>query len=224
MKWSRKTIALVGGLGLVAACVLALVASALILPREYATEQTVEKSFTIDEDFTKVRKILVRTNALKQIITMTGESEFVDQKWTAVGGGLESLNPLDLGWNLELHGTLKVRTLDPYVGQNEVMLAQEVKIDRDQLHSDIELTEGSKRLLGYEMTVWFFREQPGDKTRVEQRLSQTILTDAPWFAHGIADRRVRASAERALANQERAIRAVIDENRDQRWLLLGAGR
>jgi hypothetical protein len=75
--------------------------------------------------------------------------------------------------------------------------------------------------LGYEMTVWFFREKPGEKTRVEQRLSQTILTEAPWFGRWVADRRVRASAERALANQERAIRTVIEENRDQKWLLLG---
>jgi hypothetical protein len=41
-----------------------------------------------------------------------------------------------------------------------------------------------------------------------------ILTDAPWFAHGIADRRVRQSAERTLANQERAIRKLIQENID----------
>jgi hypothetical protein len=222
MKLSRKSLFL-AGCGLVVACVLALAASALLLPRGYATIQTVEKSFTIDTDFSMVRKILVRTDALKRIITMTGESEFVDQKWTAVGGGLESFNPLDLAWNLELRGTLRVRTLDPYVGRDEVVLAQEVKIDPNQVHSDIALTQGSERLLDYEMTVWFFREVESGQTRVQQRLKQEILTDAPWFAHWVADRRVRASAERALANQEQAIRSVIEDNRKARSLLLRAG-
>jgi hypothetical protein len=43
-------------------------------------------------------------------------------------------------------------------------------------------------------------------------LTQEILTDAPWFAHGIADRRVLASVEKTLENQEAAIRKVIADN------------
>jgi hypothetical protein len=218
MKRTRKTV-LSWAAGLIVLCLLALVASVFVLPRQYASEQAVEVSFTVDQDFTTVRKILVRTDALKRIITMTGESELLDQNWSALGGGLDSLNPLDLKWRLELHGTLKVRTLDEYVGRNDVTLRQEVKIDPDQLHSEVELTEGSKRLLDYQMTTWFMRDAAGNKTRVVQRLKQEILTDAPWFAHAIADRRVRASAERALTKQQRAIRKVIEDNLGKRWLL-----
>jgi hypothetical protein len=219
MKRSRKTI-LSGAVGLAVLCLLALVVSVFVLPRQYASQQTVELSFTVDQDFATVRKILVRTDALKRIITMTGESEFLDQSWSTLGGGLESFNPLDLRWKLALHGTLKVRTLDEYVGQNDVTLRQDVEIEPDQLHSDIELTEGSARLLDYQMTTRFMRDDAGKKTRVVQRLKQEILTDAPWFAHAIADRRVRTSTERALMNQERAIRQVIEDNLDKRWLLL----
>jgi hypothetical protein len=199
--------------------VLAFVASVFLLPRQYASQQAIERSFTVDVDFSTVRKILVRTDALKRIITMTGDSEFLEQKWSAVGGGLESLNLRDPKWRLDLHGNLKVRTLDPYVGQHEILLKQDVKIEPDQLDSAVDLAEGSPRLLDYEMTTRFVRDETG-KTRVEQRLMEKILTDAPWFAHPIADARVRASVERSLANQERAIRQVIDENRNQRWLLL----
>jgi hypothetical protein len=122
---------------------------------------------------------------------------------------------------LELHGTLQVRSLDPYVGRHVITLRQTVKIDPDQLRSDIELERGSPRLREYEMTVWFVRDQAAGTTVVRQSLTQEILTDAPWFAHWIADRRVHGSVERALENQERAIREVIAENRDKRWLLLG---
>lgn len=216
MKLSRNKLLLYAA-ATILLCLAALAASAFLLPRKYATEQTVERSFIVDADFTTVRKILVRTDAAKRIITMTGDSEFLDQKWSAVGAGLDSLNLRDPQWRLELHGTLKLRTLDDYVGQNDIVLRQVVKIDPDQLRSEVELIEGTARLLDYRMTTWFVRAD-GDKTRVVQRLRQRILTDAPWFAHPIADRRVRASATRALANQERAIRQVITDNLDNRRL------
>ena len=115
---------------LVAGMVLLFVASVFILPREYPTRQSATRSFVIKEDFTKVRKIMVRTNAAKQIVTMGGGSEFVEQKWrdgSAKPGGKDLGEALLRGvlsgnpdWQLELHGTLKVRTLDDYVGTNVV--------------------------------------------------------------------------------------------------------
>lgn len=219
MKLSKKTV-LLSAAGVLVLGLLALGTSALVLPREYATEQIVERSFTIDLDFSTVRKILVRTDAAKRIITMTGDSEFVEQKWTALGGGLDLANLLDPKWRLDLRGDLTLRTLDDYIGKNEIKLSQDVKIDSDQLHSEVALKEGSPRLLDYGMTTWFVREASDGTTRVVQRLKQQILTDAPWFAHWVADRHVRKSAERSLVNQEQAIRKVIDDNRDNRRLLL----
>lgn len=185
---------------------------------EYSTTQTVERSFVIEEDFTKVRKILVRTDATKQIVSMTGDSEFLDQQWSTVGAGLEGERLLNLKWQLGLEGTLEVRTKDPYVGEQEITLRQTVHIDPDQVLSDVKLSRPSERLLEYAM-VTHFQRRPDGKTAVRQQLTQEILTDAPWFAHAIADRRVHASAEQALENQETAIRRIVAENREQRWLL-----
>jgi hypothetical protein len=53
---------------------------------------------------------------------------------------------------------------------------------------------------------------------VTLKLMQSIKTHAPWFAHGIADDRVRASASNALLRQEAAMIKLIDENRDKEWL------
>ncbi len=200
--------------------IAALVVAGLLLRGTYPTVQTVERSFVIDEDFTKVRKILVRTDATKRIVTMTGDSQFVDQHWNAVGGGLDNLEFRDLKWKLELHGTLILRTRDPYIGEHEIELSQEVKVDPDEVYSDVELDRPTERLRQYEMTTWFTRKADG-RTLVRQRLKQEIVTDAPWFAHFIADRRVYQSANRALENQEGAILKIIAENRDKRWLLLG---
>lgn len=196
-----------------------LAIAAFTIRGSYPTTQTVERSFIIDEDFTRVRKILVRTDATKSIVTMTGDSQFIGQQWNTIGAGLEGERLLDLKWKLGLEGVLQVRTNDAYIGEQDITLRQTVHIDPDQIPSDVQLVRPSERLLQYAM-VTHFERQPNGKTVVHQRLTQEILTDAPWFAHGIADRRVYGSAERALENQEAAIRKIIAENRDQRWLLL----
>jgi hypothetical protein len=209
---------------------LAILAVAIVLGvvvgGEYTTEQKVTRTFTIEEDFTKVRKIMVRTNAAKEIVTMGGDSEFVDQQWrdanVETGGEnigealLNSIFTADPDWKLELDGTLRVRTLDEYIGQNVITLEQHVEIAPNGIESQVELLEGSERLLGYSMSTRITRD--GEKTKVELELTQKIKTDAPWFAHGIADRRVRASAERAMENQEGAMRRLIEENADKAGL------
>lgn len=197
-------------MGCVTAVAVALIAG-LVFRGEYASTQTAVRVFAIDEDFTAVRKILVRNESAKQIVTMGGDSEFIDQEWTAGGGELGSLEPLNPSWRLELHGALRVRTRDPYIGEDEIELEQEVQIEPDRLDSVAKLKTPTKRLKQYVMTTKFSRSERGT-TSVELKLTQEILTDAPWFAHGIADRRVRASAERTLANQESSIRKLVAEN------------
>jgi hypothetical protein len=211
---------------LIAATVVGLFALSWKLTEGYDSRQSVERTFVIDQDFTKVRKIMVRTNAAKEIITMGGTSEFVEQKWS--GGSLEaegnnigeallksvfSANP---GWELKLDGDLKVRTLDDYVGREVVTLKQNVTITPDLINSETKLVKGSPRLLDYAMTTRLERE--GDHTKVTLSLLQEIRTHAPWFAHGIADRRVRASAATALEKQEAAMIKLIDDNKDKEWL------
>ena len=228
MKISRPMKLVFGTLLLI---LIVAVAIGLIWRGEYQTEQTAERGFIIEENFTKVRKIMVRTNAAKEIVTMGGGSEFVEQQWddgsVAAAGedfgkkllrGLFSGNP---DWKLQLQGTLKVRTLDPYIssnadGNNIVTLRQEVEIVPDYVQSDTILLESSGRLIGYAMTTRLEREE--NHTHVKLKLTQTINTDAPWFAHSIADRRVRASAERTLSNQEKAMRQLIEDNHDKKWL------
>lgn len=219
------------GIGVPVLLLVIAVAAGLIWRGEYPTRQAVERSFVIEHDFTKVRKIMVRTNAAKEIVTMGGGSEFVEQKWEdlsaepgitgevgegAIGRALLKNLLSNPDWELKLEGTLKVRTLDEYIGQHVVTLKQQVEIVPDHIQSDAQLIEGAGRLLDYAMTTRLERED--DHTRVKLALTQEINTDAPWFAHGIADRRVRASAARTLENQEQAMRQLIEDNKDKDWL------
>ena len=213
MKLKRRTIGFIFGVLVTLGVVLA---ASLLVGREYPSRQTARRSFVIDHDFTDVRKILVRNNATKQIVTMGGDSEYIDDDMESVG--LESGRPLDQllnpDWQLHVNGTLRVRTKDEYVGQHTIALAQDIEITSDYLHSQTHLKEPSGRLKEYDMKTHFDRAPETGKAKVTLELTQMILTDAPWFAHGIADRRVKASAERTLANQEEAIRKLIEDNID----------
>ncbi len=195
MKRKRSNI-LMGIAGLLLLLAIALAASTLVISNKYPTEQTAVVTFHLPDDFTNVRRILVRTEATKQIITMAGDSKFVEESWSSVGGGLDSLNFLK-DWRLELHGTLKVQSLDEYVGKPLVDLTQDVKITPDEVFSKTDQIKPSDRLLDYKMTTRFARDEKEKNTVVELTLTQKILTTAPWFAHRIADRRVYQSAHRA---------------------------
>lgn len=211
MAINRNTKLAIGAI--LALTVLAVVAG-LVFRGEYATTQGSTRTFTIDDNFTGVRKVLVRTDSAKQIVTMGGGSKFISQKWQTGGADVGSLRELveDPNWRIELNGKLKVLTTDDYIGEHEITLDQHVVITPDSLVSEVRLQEPTARLKKYDMTTSFKRDPQTGNTIVELALTQEILTDAPWFAHGIADRRVLASVERTLANQEEAIRKVIAEN------------
>lgn len=211
MAINRNTKLAVGAI--VAVTVLAVVAG-LVFRGEYATTQGATRTFTIDDNFTGVRKVLVRTDSAKQIVTMGGGSKFISQSWQTGGADVGTLRELveDPNWRIELNGKLKVLTTDDYIGEHEITLDQHVVITPDSLVSEVHLQEPTARLKKYDMTTSFKRDPQTGNTIVELALTQEILTDAPWFAHGIADRRVLASVERTLANQEEAIRKVIAEN------------
>jgi hypothetical protein len=210
MKLRRRTIGFILGVLATLGVVLGL---SLVLGREYPSRQTARRSFTIEHNFTDVRKILVRNDGAKQIVTMGGGSEYIDQEWSAVGGELDAIQLL-ADWRLELHGTLHVRTKDEYIGEHTIGLQQDVEITPDFLHSQTHLNEPAERLKEYDMKTHFDRDSETGDTNVSLELTQVILTDAPWFAHGIADRRVKDSAEKTLANQETAIRRLVAENID----------
>ncbi len=218
MKRTRNVI--MGFVGFALLIVAGLAASTLVTSNQYPTRRTAQVRFTLPDEFGEVRKILIRTGGTKQIIVMAGDNEYLEEKWSTLGGGLESLNPFDPKWRLEMNGTLKVRSRDEYVERPVVQLKQGVKITQDEVNSFVDLVEGSERLLDYELTTKFKRDDKQKNTQVELQLTQEILTHAPWFAHWVADRRVYASAAKALGNQERAIKKLIADNRDKKFPLL----
>lgn len=203
----RKPLIIVLTTAFLAVTILAI--STLVISNQYPTEQTATVEFHLPDDFTETRKILVRTGATKQIITMAGDNKFIAAQWSSVGGAFNPFKPL----RLELHGTMKVQSNDEYVGKPIVELTQDTRIAVDEVHSHAKMVNAGDRLLDYDLVTHFVRDEENENTLVQLKLTQKVLTTAPWFAHRVADRRVFASAHSALLNQKKAIIKLMDENR-----------
>ncbi len=202
MRSRRKTfwilLAILAGAGLIGVCVA-------VFPVDYPTSQTAVLTFELPQNFRKVRRILIVSDATKRITTMAGDNRFIESSWSKIDG---EFNPLKR-MRLELHGSLKVQSMDEYIGKPIVHLTQTTWISLDTVHSQAKLAEPAERLLDYELTTEFTRN-PGGNTLVSLALTQQVMTKAPRFARKIADRRVLESAQSALQNQKDAIIGLID--------------
>jgi hypothetical protein len=81
MKLPRNSVlvAALAAVPVVTGVTLAIVLS--LVRGKYETERSATRTFTIDVDFTSVRKIFVRRDAAKQLVTMGGGSKFLDNTW-----------------------------------------------------------------------------------------------------------------------------------------------
>lgn len=196
-------------LAMVALAIALFAISMLVISNQYPTEQTATVEFHLPDSFRETRAILIRTGATKQIITMAGDNQFIEEKWSNIGGAFNPFKPM----KLEIQGTMKVQSNDEYVGKPIVDLTQTSRITADEVHSHAKMIAPGERLLDYDLVTHFLRDKDQENTLVKLKLTQKILTKCPWFAHRIADRRVFESAEKSLLNQKRAILKLMDENR-----------
>lgn len=199
--------------------VLVLVAAALLwvlVPRDWEFTGVAERQFTISHPFGRVRQILVRTNAIREVVALNN-GQLVQQQWQDLNVDVRQLltNP---DWSLSADGVLKVQINDPYVGQAVIELNQSVAVTPNQLKTTNRLAHPTARLLDYATSTI---ATPNDKGSAEFRATVTlhvkIRTLFLWRA--IARRRVQAAAEQSLANQEQALRAVVAEHQDRAFIL-----
>ena len=200
-------------LGAVTVLTVVLVAA---VPLRYQTAATVEHRYVLEEPFSRVRKILVRTNAVKNVVGMTN-SEFIDQQWEQLSLDVDRLL-FDAQWNVQGEGQLRVRTKDEYVGEHVIDLRQRVDIQPDLMHVTTKLQTPTDRLKDYDVATTF-GEDSGGGTLVQSQLTLEIDTSAPLLFRSVARRRVREAAYRSLHGQEVAIRQVVDQHRDEVLIL-----
>lgn len=106
-----------------------------------------DHQFTVDEPMRRVRKILVRTNAVKKIIAMA-DAELLDQEWLKMNFEIDK-PLLKRDWNIDGDGELSVRFDDAYLGSHDITLLQSVDISPVRLHVTNDLDQATEPVQNY---------------------------------------------------------------------------
>ena len=178
---------------------------------ELTVESTAQHEFTIDERMPRVRKILVRTNAVKKIVAMA-DAELLDQKWLDLQFDMGKI--LDRDWHVEGDGQLEVVVNNSYLGKVNLTLDQDVDIRREQLKVVSKLGETSGAITKYNSSVELTPDE-NNKASFRTELSLVVSTKANFFTRSIVKKNIEAAAADALKRQEQAFREVVNDKENE---------
>ena len=179
----------------------------------YVVDVTHSHHFRVDMPFDELRKIMVRTNAAREIMDAGKDSKLISKKWDNKNFDLGKISLRNPNWHINAVGELKIQFDDPYIGKAIAPFTQNVALTPNSIDSLVKLKKPTGRLIGYDVTTRMFPKK--NESEVEQTFQMKIETPAPWFAHWYARMRVRRSARRILREQEKHILAAVREHRGQ---------
>ncbi len=209
---------------LVAVGIIAIVGVvAAILPmNSLQGSSTGEHKFVIDTPMQRVRKILVRTNAVKKIVAMA-DAKLLDQEWLQMRFEID--RPiLKRDWHLEGEGKLVVQTDDSYLGRHEITLQQSVDITPDRVYVTNVLLNPSapdSPIQEYSSTLELAPDEYGN-AQLTTSLKLEIKTKASWLTRSIVESSIRNAAQKSLEKQEQAIREIVEQHSDDLIILPGS--
>jgi hypothetical protein len=180
-------------------------------------ESTGNHSFTIDEPMERVRKILVRTNAVKKIVAMA-QARLVDQQWLNAQIQLGDRPIMRDEWQVKSEGELVVETTHYWLGKHEITLEQRVQITPQRLQVSSQLNEPKGPIRKYQSTLLLTPDGNGD-AHFDTSLQLRIETSSNWLTSAIVKSEIRQAAKKSLQNQEQAIREIVNEYSDDLFIL-----
>jgi hypothetical protein len=173
---------------------------------------TAKHRFEIDVRMARVRKIMVRTNAVKKIVAMA-DATLLDQTWKNMS--FESKGSLlDGDWRVDGEGRLSIQINDAYLGQQSIQLSQTVDVQPNRLYSTNSLAQPSESIRKYDSTLELV-PNADNLAVIENSLSVTVRTTASLLTRGFVRKEIEATAARSLEQQETAIRELVEEQRNK---------
>ena len=196
------------------------VAAFWLLPETEMTESsTAEHQFVVEVPMQRVRKILVRTNAVKKIVAMAN-AELESQEWLDMD--FDAKRPiLDQDWKVDGQGELKIVIHDAYLGEVPLTLTQDVAVEKNRLNVTCVSTSNSGPIQEYRSSMVLTPDANGD-AQFQTSLALQIKTTANLLNRQIVSSSIRNSAMKALEQQEQAIREVVSAQ-DGKLIILPDG-
>lgn len=182
-----------------------------------------ERKFTMDVDFDAFRQILVRTNATAAILEHGG-MKLLDEKTEAVDIDLSNdSRPLRNALrgkskaNLSATKHLTVRLNDPQLKATELQLSQDCQIQPDHIHVHTASDRPAGELKSYNTTLDAVKSNNGTVVSLALDMTVNVYISRVFVSH--AEARVKEAAEKAMQEQEAAIRKLVSEFDDHAVIL-----
>lgn len=188
-----------------------------------AAKGTSQRSFVIDTEFDKFRKIMVRKNATAAIIAHSG-MQLLDEQLQGVAidtteddrpilNALRGKSQADLAATKQIVVSLK----DPALNADRLSLTQQANIELDRLHVRTTASQAAGNLEAYETTLTAVPD--GDKTKVSLTIDQIVRVTVPKLFQSQAESRVQEAADKATREQEKAIQQFVAQFANQAIIL-----
>jgi hypothetical protein len=205
----NKTVWTILILGIV---IVGVAAAAAIPTRTLEVPSSATHEFEIDVPMQRVRKILVRTNAVKKIVAMA-DAKLLDQEWLNLDFDID--RPiLKRDWHVDGSGQLIVQTNDAYLGTHDITLKQSVDIKPDRLYVENDLDQPSGPIREYHATIELVPGENGN-AKVKSSLDLMVSTSSSWLASAVVERSIKDAAMDSLEKQEQAIREIVEAQADK---------
>lgn len=198
MKYAAVTIAIA----------LSLAIAFLLCYTPYEKKVTVRHTFYIQEDFDTVRKVMVRTNCLEEMVEVSNGT-LVNRKWDKIQVGGNRL--LDLDWFVEAKGYFTIVLDGNYVKGQHIKLKQSAFIEKDKMNTVTELLEPAGVLTGYRSEAKIYRSS--GITRVDSTVTVEAthkILHTPRIKKYMDDQ-VRTGAQGSALSFEEGIKKVINK-------------
>lgn len=202
---------------LIVCCVLGLLACAGIwgfktfLPEHESISQK-SVTYTLDHDFEKVKKILVRTDSLEEVVAHQ-HGKVLSRQWNNL-----NISSQQLLKNWEVDGTAQfsVEADHPDTGKIVLDFHQKVFVGSTRISVVATMIKPVGFLETYRTTLEF--EPDGLRTKVISTVSLSYKRRLPRRYIPYMDGQVSAAADRGLTRGEEAIRQLIDKYKDKRFI------
>jgi len=183
-----------------------------LVPR-HCSQGAAEDIYYIDEDFDRVRRILVRTNSLEEIVS-NQHGEVLHQSWHNLNVSADRLRG---PWDINGHGEFIVRTNDPDAGPLILRFRQVIHIGENSLVSESSLVEPVGNLKEYRTHMTMVRD--GEKTKVTNQITLKYERRLPTSYIEYMDQKVDESASSSLEKNRESMLSLVRRYADKKLIL-----
>jgi hypothetical protein len=172
-----------------------------------------EATYFIDVEYEKVKKILVRTDSMPEIVEYQ-HGELLFREWKSLS---LSSDKLFQGWQVEGSGEFVVRTNDPETGTLELRFRQKILISESGARIEADLVQPVGSLIDYR-TVMDLRPSNGG-TEVSNSITIVYARRLPSTYVEYMDSKVAEATKQGLQRSEQAMRNLVNKYKDKKFII-----